>query len=1235
MQLNRIKSYVAASLLALAAGQAGAQIVTQTPLSAGGQVPGNLLLVPSVEWPTIDSQANIDANYVVATEYTGYFDPGKCYNYRYAAVETDRYFYPANTTSDHTCSASSKQWSGNFLNWAVTQTIDPFRKALTGGLRVIDTATLTVLEKARSDGNTGASIFNDRNLTGSGTMGGATPATGSWNSFKSRLRTFGNRMRFSDSGDLNNTPTAYDPGAVTLDSSNRGTVYEVSVRVKVCDPTMLEDNCVQYGSNYKPEGLIQKYANRMRYSAFGYLNDHDALRDGAALRARQKFVGPTYTDLSTGLTVTNANAEWSSADGTFIRNPDTTDAANTTTDVGAANPILDSGVINYVNKFGQMTTKNHKTYDPVSEMYYASIRYLRNLGNVPEYTDLSVGASTPAERYQLADGFPVISDWTDPYLYYCQKSAILGIGDVNTWNDKNLKGNSVTGTEPGLPSSIGSDTIDVPAWTQKVATIEGITIPTEFTGRNNSAYMVGLAYWAHTQDMRTETAMKGVQTVSTYWVDVREAQVLRDKNTNQYWLAAKYGGFTVPRNYDSNTATAALDVDWWYTNGEDLDPGAGVYRRADNFYVASQADAMIDSLTRAFARIAQDRVGSGASLASNSTRLDSTTRVYQAQFSSNYGQLQSYRILSGGLIDSSPEWSVGAPAGTAASPGVSLATRGGWSTRNIWTNAGGTQVQFRAANLTAAQLAQMTFAGMPTTGARRVQPTDIVDYLRGNDTREEDQTNGALRTRISPDTGWSPILGDIVDSTPIFVGAPSATLYSAANTFTGASSYAAFATAQASRLPTLWVGGNDGMLHEFDAGTGRELYAFVPNGSFIRGIAEYASPDYDHRYFIDGDMAVADVYDTANSVWRTILVGTMGRGGPGIFALDVTDPSSPTFLWEKGVAEIPRLGRNIGRPVIAQTADGVWKVLLGNGVDSTGGSARLVSINLFSGASSVATAGAGPANGLSAVLARDTDADGFADTAYAGDLKGHLFKFTGINGTPTVTTMITAQIGAVAQPITAAPFVLQDKSTGITWVYFGTGQYLGSGDVNTSATQSWYGVKDNGTVSTRANLVQRTVVTTATVAGRNTRIMSTGTVAEVATAQGWYFDMPVSKERMVLQNALISGAIIGVSIIPDATDICLPTGRSWLMALDPFTGGRVDRILFDTNRDGLFNSADQSGGNNISGTESGIITGILTIGTTSGGEILKQLGDGTMENENLSGSATDAGRLSWREVINQ
>jgi type IV pilus assembly protein PilY1 len=1262
---------LAAALLIVACLPATAQIVTQTPLSSGGGVPGNMLLVPSVEWPTIDSLANIDLVYDSTKEYVGYFDPVKCYKYNYSTTETSRYFYPVSAaTAAHTCAQSNKEWSGNFLNWAVTQTIDPFRKALTGGYRVSDTTTETILEKARSDGNTSDGIFPDRRVPDSGDnntmVTGATPAN--WDSFNSRIRQFGNRMRFSSTGDVGDTPTPYDP-STALNNGNRNTVFEVSVRVKVCVTGWLEDNCVGYPAAlptvYKPEGLIQKYAARMRFSAFGYLNDHTTERDGGVLRARQKFVGPTHINPATGLSMTSVdpdNPEWSATTGVLETNPDDDDATATS----AGHTINNSGVINYINKFGQMTKKDHKSLDPVSELYYTALRYLRNAGNVPAYTSLT---GSDDNKYELADGFPVITNWTDPYQYWCQNSAILGIGDVNTCNEKNLNGTTRTNSEPGTPAEVAGDSIDVNLWTQKVATLEGISIPTVFTGRENSAYMVGLAYWAHTQDIRPGTTgvNKNKQTVSTHWVDVREARVLQPKARNQYWLAAKYGGFTLPGtgtpittdDYDSLTNTTPLAASLWHTNVETLSTGD---LRPDNFYVASDADKMVDSLTRAFARIAGERVGSGASLAANSTRLDLDTRTFQAQFrNENYGQLNSYIVNPmDGSLSALPIWTVGTPipdgpAPGDATPGIEL-TRANWESRQIWTQNPTLTTKFvplRETNLSTTQKGTLTFPGMPTSGLKAITNAEFVDYLRGSVAQEESETNGALRTRLEPAAGWSPILGDVVNSTPVFVGKPSATLYSGA-TFTGATTYGTFVTNKAGRLGVLWVGANDGMLHAFNANNGKEIFAFVPNSAFGRGIAKLANPDYQHQYYVDGDMAIADAYDTGTAQWRTILVGTMGRGGPGIFALDITDPSTPNtatntgikFLWENDASSggvYAELGKNIGKPVIAQIANGTWKVILGNGIDSSAAGARLLVIDLFTGAALAKDVGVTGGNGLSAVLARDTNADGFADTAYAGDLKGNMWKFTGANMVGTSTKMFTA-IGptSVAQPITAAPLVGKDPVTGETWVFFGTGRYLNTTDtVSTPLTpkQSWYGIKDNGTTGfLRSTLVARTMLTTVIVPAipptmdfSSVRTVSAGTAADLVGKQGWYFDLPADGERIVVPNRFQGGALIGTTRIPTLVDVCQPTGKGFILAINPFTGGRLDQTFFDTNHDGVFNGADTLSGTIISGIglDSSANNPIFV-------ENVMQVGldDGTTKTVRTQGTNVDASRLSWREILN-
>ena len=200
---------------------------------------------------------------------------------------------------------------------------------------------------------------------------------------------------------------------------NGGTVYEAFVRARVCDPTQgvtyLETNCVAYTPNagntlYKPEGLLQRYSKKVRYSVLGYLNDDNLRRDGGVLRAQQKFVAP-LKPVPGSPDAVNTAAEWSATDGTYVRNPDSAECRRYGRHHGRLPPsaaVVDSGVINYLNKFGEITPGTYKYFDPVSELYYAAIRYFKNLPNVPEWTAVPSGTST-STRITWTDGFPVIT----------------------------------------------------------------------------------------------------------------------------------------------------------------------------------------------------------------------------------------------------------------------------------------------------------------------------------------------------------------------------------------------------------------------------------------------------------------------------------------------------------------------------------------------------------------------------------------------------------------------------------------------------------------------------------------------------------------------------------------------------------------------------------------------------------------------------------------------------------
>ncbi len=102
----------------------------------------------------------------------------------------------------------------------------------------------------------------------------------------------------------------------------------------------------------------------------------------------------------------NDNFEWFADTGIYKQHPDADDegASNAATGITPSY----SGVINYLNKFGQVLPGNYKDYDPVSELYYAVIRYFKNLGNISSWSDLNTNDANTKEV--LLDGFPAITN---------------------------------------------------------------------------------------------------------------------------------------------------------------------------------------------------------------------------------------------------------------------------------------------------------------------------------------------------------------------------------------------------------------------------------------------------------------------------------------------------------------------------------------------------------------------------------------------------------------------------------------------------------------------------------------------------------------------------------------------------------------------------------------------------------------------------------------------------------
>jgi len=1056
------------------------------PIFSSVAVPGNLALALSVEFPTAVSTAHLDPNYSPSNTYLGYFDPGKCYTYVWAVAEADRYFQPAGATSTRTC---SNKWSGNFLNWATMQTVDPFRWALTGGLRVTDTTTTTIIEKAWASGQGGTNNFPNRSLSDSNIITGATPLN--WSAVNMRVQGLGNKMRFTRRGDYNSgSPSAFNTADGSWDDR---TVWEVSVRVKVCDPATsaggLEANCTAYGDNYKPEGLMQKYSQKIRFSAFGYLNDATLSRDGGVLRARQKFIGPSEP-VPGAQPRANALAEWDANTGVMKTSPNPQDVLDmASSDYGFT--VANSGVMNYLNKFG--ASGSYKTYDPVGELYYAVLRYYRNLGNVPEWTNPNT--SDLNTKKVLADGFPVITNWGDPILYSCQKNYILGIGDVNTHADRDVPGASGS-SEPTKPAAVAADTaFDAIAWTNKVGALSGaggnIGNTQNYGGccSNNGALMAGMAYWANSQDVRPD--LLGKQTIKTYWLDVQENQVY--KNNNQFYLATRYGGANLPSTWDALGTTVDITQSWWHTGpSTDTTIAGGGQLRPDNYYTASRADLMVNGLTSVFASIAANiqAYTSSANTASNAVTVG--TSAYGSSYDSSAwtGQIEANTInVMGTPVGYTLAWrftdKLNAQVGTSGT---------GWDTaRNIVTYKPtgpntGTGVAFRHDNLSSGQITALN-----TTYYSGDDSLNFINYVRGDRSNEENSTasNSTKAYRVR-----GGLVGDIVSSQVVVVGPPIPGLISEA-TNPGYNAYAS-SSGQGNRPNILVAGANSGLVHVINGSTsdtngGRELFAYIPNAVImgpsgtpsVDGLASTGNPDFVHHYMIDARPNTADIDFNRTSAnrtgtpdWRTIVVGGLGKGGKSIYALDLTTAHTVAterdavsrVMWEYTEAD---MGFTFGTPVITKTAQYGWVVIVGSGLNNPSGKGFFSILDARTGAllQKVPLPAAGDTGtpqlptGLTYLQTYYTDRyDATVESVYAGDLKGNVWRLdltapSGNYPPPTKIAQLTNASGTPL-PITSMPTPVVNSTGNRRWIVVGTGQLLSTDDMISTRANRIYAMLD-------------------------------------------------------------------------------------------------------------------------------------------------------------------------------
>ena len=620
---------------------------------------------------------------------------------------------------------------------------------------------------------------------------------------------------------------------------------------------------------------------------------------------------------------------------------------------------------------------------------------------------------------------------------------------------------------------------------------------------------------------------------------------------------------------------------------------------------ARNADQLHDAVEQMMSEV--NKVASSQSgVAASTASLKTGTKKYTPRYTTGswIGDVVATNLDAASGADTSVAWQV---AGTDPATGTSYNGIPAFASRNIYAWNG-------------LAMGSFNYASNPYVQANVVGASaNLINYLRGDQSNEDPNGTALYRPR-------EKLLGDIVNSSPVFIKGDLDMIYDRlpAGTY-GQSTYRAFVNTKIARPEgMLFAGANDGMLHGFRDNSGVEAFAFVPR-AVIPNMHLLASKSYTHKYYVDGPLVEADACLTGSAstctTWSNLLLGTLGAGGKSVFAVDVTGiASGPTMglgassvTWEITTTSagnvttttFANLGNILSDVQTGLTIGGQWVAVFGNGYYGADGIAHLYVADLGTGALiKDIPAGVTGSNGLGGVtLVRDANQRIIG--AYAGDLKGNLWKFDlsnasssswglGLSGSPLYNA-------SSAQPITAPPTVVAHPNGGRV-VAFGTGKLFDTTDITSATTQSLYGVWDSvafGTSTTPlgvtqtgvTSLVQQTVsaAITATTVITNANLTTATSVINYfsvsqntidwTTKRGWYINLPNTGQRVTNPLSTLAGSFVLVDTVSPSgvsLDPCVQTGtgKAWNYVINGLTGAGPSAPIFDTNGDGKVTSTD-------------------------------------------------------------
>ncbi len=454
----------------------------------------------------------------------------------------------------------------------------------------------------------------------------------------------------------------------------------------------------------------------------------------------------------------------------------------------------------------------------------------------------------------------------------------------------------------------------------------------------------------------------------------------------------------------------------------------------------------------------------------------------------------------------------------------------------------------------------------------------LINWVRGIDVDDENEDGSDTDTRP-----W--IVGDPLHSRPLVLNYGARLGYTTSN-------------------PDMRIlmGTNHGVLHMFGASDGAEDWAFMPKELLgINNTLRINASSDAHLYGIDGS-TIAYVYDHNNDGTisglndKVYLYVGLRRGGDAYYALDITNPDNPIFMWRIDSSSVgfSELGQSWSTPIVTKIPGFNGPVLVISGgydtnkdlkgvVGTADNSGRGVYIiNALTGALIwSATPAANSATNLqvtgltdsvpATVSVLDSNSDKLSDRIYFGDTGGNVWRIDMPGNSLPTSSQNTwsmfkvARLGGTTTNTDRRFFnqvdIVQTRSGSLDYDALALGSGNRSHPNGTSVNDRFYMIRDTlintayygaGGLTVPAALVETDLYNaTSNLIQDGNASEQTASLDALIVKKGWYIALERSGEKSMSTSLTLDGTIYFTTFAPDSSTLtCVPVpGMGYLYAV--------------------------------------------------------------------------------------